>query len=186
MSHGTTTMAVESWLKQLQNPKSDEDRSAAQKELIEHMQRRMEALCRKMFFKSFGANGVVDWEDVYQEASLKLWRALGDVKPTNIRDYFGLATKKIREVSLDLCRKFVREVPVLSDAGGSFSPVTAAMWNEFHEQVEKLEPDLRETFELLWYQELTQKEVAEMLGVDESTIKRRWRRGREKLADYVV
>jgi RNA polymerase sigma-70 factor (ECF subfamily) len=185
MSQGTTTILVEGWLKWLEHPDSEEGRRA-RNELIEHTRRRMEALCRKMFFRSFDATGVIDWEDVYQEAALKLWKALADAKPTNVREYFGLATKKIREVSLDMCRKFVRDLPSLTDAGASYSPVTATMWSEFHEQVQKLDLELRETFELLWYHELTQKEAAEVLGVDESTVKRRWRRAREKLSDYVM
>ena len=185
MSAGNTTIQVEKWLQPLQNPESPEGIQARQ-ELIEHSQRRIAALCRKMFFRSFDATGVIDWEDVYQEAAIKLWKALADAKPTTVREYFGLATKKIREVSLDLCRKYVRDLPSLNETGASHSPVTAAMWSEFHEQVRQLPDDLREVFDLLWYNELTQKEAADLLGVDESTVKRRYRKARESLADFVL
>jgi predicted DNA-binding protein (UPF0251 family) len=36
---------------------------------------------------------------------------------------------------------------------------------------------------LLFYQELTQVEAAELLAVDPSTVKRRWRSARLKLCD---
>ncbi|MCA9245873.1 MAG: sigma-70 family RNA polymerase sigma factor [Planctomycetales bacterium] len=186
MSDGGTTILVQGWLNVLQDADSQAGQQA-RAELIQHTSRRMEALCRKMFFQSLNATPTVDWEDVYQEAALKLWKALEDVKPSNIREFFGLATKKIREVSLDLCRKYVREPPPAAAGGeASFSPVTAAKWAEFHEQVRKLDDNLRETFELLWYHELTQKEVAAMHGVDESTVKRRFRKAREQLAEYVL
>ena len=185
MSQGTTTIRVESWLRSVADPHSAPGQTA-RAELIEATQTRLQAICRKMFFQSFKQTGVIDCDDVYQEAALKLWHTLLDVKPTTAREYFGLATKKIREVMLDLCRKYVRDLPPLSEGGTSHSPVTAAMWNEFHEQAGKLDDDLRETFDLLCYHDLTQAEAAEILGVDESTVKRRWRKAREKLSDYVL
>ncbi len=185
MSEGKTTILVESWLKPLQNPDSDQGRQA-RNELIEHSHRRMKAMCHKMFFSSLKSSGVVDWEDVYQEAALKLWKALADAKPDSVRQYFGLATKKIQEVSKDMCRKYVRDLPELTAADASHSPVTAAMWTEFHEKVKALDDDLRETFELLWYHGLTQKEAAAILEVDESTVKRRYGRAKEKMVDFVL
>lgn len=185
MSDINTTMMVQKWLIPLQNPDSDEGRKARD-QLIQHTHHRLELLCRKMFFKSFKATGVVDWEDVFQESALKLWKALSDAKPDSVRKYFGLATKKIQEVSIDMCRKFVREIPELSDGNASYSPVTATMWTEFHDQVGKLDPILRESFELWWYHDLTHKEIAEILDVDESTVKTRCRKARVALAEFVV
>jgi len=185
MAEGNTTILVQGWLDVLKNADTVASQRA-RSELIEHTQRRMEALCRKMFFQSLKGAPPIDWEGGYQEAALKLWKALDDVKPANIREFFGLPTKKIREVSLDLCRKYVREPPPPAESGASFSPETAAKWAEFHDQVKKLEQPLRETFELLWYHDLTQKEVAAMHDVDESTVKRRFRKAREKLAEYVL
>lgn len=185
MSEGNTTIMVESWLKPMQNPDSEEGRQA-RNELIEHSHRRMKAMCHKMFFASLKSTGVVDWEDVYQEAAIKLWKALADAKPSNVREYFGLATKKIQEVSIDMCRKFVRDAPIIAPSGGSQSPVTVAMWSEFHNAVQQLPDKLRESFELLWYHDLTQKEAAEILGVDESTVKRRYRDAKEQLVDFVM
>ena len=167
----------------------DSDTIASQRarsELIEHTQRRMQALCQKMFFSSLKSTPPIDWEDIHQEAALKLWKTLEDLQPTNVREYFGLASKKIREVLLDTCRKYHREPPVFRGEVASFNPETAALWTEFHLQVQQLDEPLRETFELLWYHSLTQREVAEMHGVDESTVKRRFRKAREKLADYVI
>jgi RNA polymerase sigma-70 factor (ECF subfamily) len=57
-----------------------------------------------------------------------------------------------------------------------------ASWTEFHRQVDALPCEARETFDLLWYQGLTQAEAAEVLGVSEPTVKRRWRAARVQLA----
>jgi RNA polymerase sigma factor (sigma-70 family) len=181
-----TTVMVQRWLKEL--PHSDSVLGQqARDELIEHGRRRMEALCRKMFFKSLDGSPV-DYEDVYQESALRLWKSLTDIQPTTVREFFGLAATQIRRVLIDLCRKHLREppdvAPQMRDA--SYDPSALAKWTEFHQHVEKLEAPLRDVVELIWYHELTHKESAEILGVDERTVRRRWRKAREQLADYVL
>ena len=181
-----TTVMVQRWLKELPHPDSEVGQQA-RNELIEHGRRRMEALCRKMFFRSL-AGSPVDYEDVYQESALRLWKSLTDIRPTTVREFFGLASTQIRRVLIDLCRKHVREppdiAPELRDA--SYNPSSLAKWTEFHEQVEKLDDSMRDVVELLWYHDLTHKESADVLGVDERTIRRRWRKARERLADFVL
>jgi RNA polymerase sigma-70 factor (ECF subfamily) len=61
-------------------------------------------------------------------------------------------------------------------------PSKLVLWGEFHRAVEALPDEEREAVDLLWYQELSQEEAAETLGVDKSTVKRRWRAARLKLA----
>jgi RNA polymerase sigma-70 factor (ECF subfamily) len=76
----------------------------------------------------------------------------------------------------------------LSPDGGAPSPgqlthdpQELAAWSEFHEQVAALPAAERQVVDLLWYQELTQPEAADVLGVDVSTVKRRWRSARLRL-----
>jgi RNA polymerase sigma factor (sigma-70 family) len=57
-------------------------------------------------------------------------------------------------------------------------PDRLAAWTEFHEQVERLPEEEREVFSLLWYKGLSQAEAAEVLGVSDRTIKRRWQSAR--------
>lgn len=65
-------------------------------------------------------------------------------------------------------------------------PGTLDIWRRFHEAVQELPETEREVAELLWYQELTQEEAAEILNVDKSTVKRRWRSARLKLSDVLA
>jgi RNA polymerase sigma factor (sigma-70 family) len=64
-------------------------------------------------------------------------------------------------------------------------PGCLAIWSEFHRQVDNLPPIDKEITDLLLYQELTQEEAAEVLGVDKSTVKRRWRSARVKLHGFL-
>ena len=45
----------------------------------------------------------------------------------------------------------------------------------------RLPDDLRAVFDLLWYQELTQADVAELLGITEPTVKLRWVKARQQV-----
>lgn len=69
------------------------------------------------------------------------------------------------------------------------NPHELAAWSEFHQQVAALPAAERQVVDLLWYQELSQPEAAEVLGVDVSTVKRRWRSARlllhEKLQGWL-
>ena len=68
-------------------------------------------------------------------------------------------------------------------ADSTLDPVQLNAWSEFHAEVQTLPEQEREVVELLWYQELSQEEAAELLSVDKSTVKRRWRSARTKLAE---
>lgn len=181
-----TTVMVQRWLKELPNPNSELGQ-VAREELIEHGRRRMQSICRKMFFNSL-QDSPVDYEDVYQESALRLWKSLTDVQPKTVGEFFGLAATHIRRVLIDLCRKHQRKMQeaVREVDDETLNPSTLAKWTEFHRHVEDLDPALRDVIELLWYHDLTQREAAEILGLDERTVRRRWRKAREQLADYVL
>ena len=51
----------------------------------------------------------------------------------------------------------------------------------FTVSVESLNDEDREVFDLLWYQGLTQGEAAEVLGLSEKTVNRRWVAARMRL-----
>lgn len=76
--------------------------------------------------------------------------------------------------------------PVAQDPGtDTYDPKNLALWREFHDKVQALPDDEREVVEMLWYQDLSQEEAAQILDVDKSTVKRRWRSARMKLHDVL-
>jgi RNA polymerase sigma-70 factor (ECF subfamily) len=141
------------------------------------------------------------WEetdDVLQNAMLRLYRTLKDVPPASVADFLRLAALNIRRELLDLCKRYcgpqgMGANHVTFGPGGqgppdtpnqeSLDPGSLGVWSEFHEQVELLGEEERTVFDLLWYQGLSQAEAAEVLGVTERTIKRRWQSARLKLHD---
>lgn len=176
---------------------------SARQALIDCACRRLELLTRKMLG---GWPRVHRWEqtdDVLQNALLRLYRALADAPPADVRAFFRLAALCIRRELYDLAKHHFGPCgqganhataywrtpdeagspdvfEALADSGGD-DPVRLAAWAEFHAQVDRLPEDQREVFDLLWYQELSQAEAASLLGISERTLKRRWAAARLRL-----
>jgi RNA polymerase sigma-70 factor (ECF subfamily) len=145
------------------------------------------------------------WEqtdDVWQNASLRLWRALEHVQPVDARHFLRLAALQIRRELIDLARRHRGREGIgaahatqfalerdghPAECGGlaelTLEPCRLAEWQEFHARVEDLPDEDREVFDLLWYHGLTQEEAATVLQVSVRTIKRRWRSARLRLHD---
>jgi RNA polymerase sigma-70 factor (ECF subfamily) len=119
------------------------------------------------------------------------------------RDFFRLAALHIRRELLDLARHYYgpqgagahhtshtgsptesSRPPAATDPSDvTHEPVRLAAWSAFHEQVAALPDEERETFDLLWYQGLTQAEAADLLHLNVRTINRRWLSARMRLQD---
>lgn len=174
---------------------------AARQELLTRACERLQRLTRKMLR---GDSRVKRWEqtdDVFQNSALRLYRALQDVHPQTVQEFFRLAAVQIRRELIDLARHYYGPEGLgahsLTNHGqtdgdgtshGAAEPddlthelTRLAMWQEFHQQVETMPDDEREVFDLLWYQDLTEAEAAELLDVSVRTIHRRWQAARLRL-----
>jgi RNA polymerase sigma-70 factor (ECF subfamily) len=190
------TVLVQGWLDRLRA--GDE---SARKELLNCACERLSRLTRKMLR---GYPRLKRWEqtdDVLQNAAVRLYRALGQVRPASAADFFRLAALNIRRELLDLAKHYYgprgpgtkhASIGPKSEADAEAAaaserpapeggPDGLAAWTEFHSQIDRLPEEDRETFDLLWYQGLSQAEAAALLGVSERTIKRRWQSARLKL-----
>ena len=172
---------------------------AARDELLAATCERLQKLTRKMLRSYPNLRRWEQTDDVLQNASLRLCRALNDAAPQSPRHYFHLAAVQIRRELIDMARHhFGPQGPGahhLSDAGGvssraapaherpdhSSSPSRLAVWSEFHRQVEALPNEEREVFDLIWYQGLSQAEAMSVLNMSERTLQRLWRSARLKM-----
>lgn len=138
-------------------------------------------------------------DDVCQEAAARMHSALQVMEPESRRHFENLVALQIRRTLIDLARKqlrtvdqcpsrwtpqepFLRVDDVLNDFGDDAADSDSlSRWTRLHECVEEIpEPD-RETFQLMWYRGLRRCQIAEMMGVDVSTVQRRWRSARQFL-----
>ncbi len=173
---------------------------AAHDELIRRCSVRLELLTRKLLR---GFPGVRRWEDtgdVFQNAAMRLVRALSAVSPTNTRDFFGLAAEQIRRELIDLARHYrgpegdgrnLRDLPDPALSGqAAFDPPAPHVedldrWAALHEAVHQLPAEEREVFMLSFYHGWTQADVAELFQVDERTVRRRYQAATARLSELL-
>jgi RNA polymerase sigma-70 factor (ECF subfamily) len=189
-----STVAIQRCIDRLQAGQSN-----VRGELLDYAFARLQWMVKKM---KRGYERVGRWEqtdDVVQNASLRLYEALGQVEISDARHFFRLAALQIRRELLDLCRHYYgpqgaganhqtqvhepaadrSQLPLVFDrAELSADPQKVQEWGDFHRHVGELPETEREVVDLLWYHELSQDEAARILGVSTRHVKRLWRSAR--------
>lgn len=190
----TSTVVVQRLLDLLQAGDAD-----ASRQLLEVTMERLRVLSRKILADIPGVERWEEIDDLVQNSSLRLWKALQNHHPPTPLDYFRLAAAVIRRELIDLSRRYFGPhglaanqakswqpgssdaSPVELESNSTYDPVNLSNWTEFHEYVEKLPEEERILFDLLWYQGMTLDEAAESIGSSERTVRRHWRTARVKL-----
>lgn len=174
----------------------------AREELITHSVERLRRLARKMLRENPAVHRWNQTDDVLQNALVRLHRALEAVTPESPRRFVGLAATQIRRELIDLHRHhygpqgdgaYHASDPGQADSQGNARPMYDGVDNNLdpseqvalHEAVGSLKDEMREVFEMTFYQGMTQEEIAEAMGVSTKTIKRRWRDARLELQQLI-
>src|SRR5262245_47373564 len=159
--------------------------SSAADALIRTIGQRMEVLASRMLRGYPNVRCWADTNDVLQGAVWRLLNTLQKLRPASTRDFFNLAAAHVRRELLDLARRAAGKpkpgsgprveedsdlAPVAPDAPAD----ELELWGRFHEAVERLPPEDREVFSLAFYHGWTPPQIAELYGVNERTVRRRW------------
>src|SRR5262249_61897646 len=99
--------------------------------------------------------------------------------PADTRAFSRLASVQIRRELLDLARRHAGRPTAGPEAVEAAlderpAPEELELWCRFHQAVEALPADERETFSLVFYHAWTQARAAELLGASERTGRRGW------------
>ena len=124
-----------------------------------------------------------DAEDVLQNASLRLIRALREVRPESMRELYALASTLIRREMLDMARHFYGKLGIGANHDTVKTRTTSPSqaidsdpdfdrWVAFHELLEKLPAEEREVLALTFYHRLSKDEIAELMQVSTRTVNR--------------
>ncbi len=159
-------------------------------ELVELVYRRLEHLSRSNLSGFPGLRAYEQTGDVLGETWPRLLKSLRERDFRDSGHFFSYTAVLIRNVLIDLLRKHCgrggkkpREVAVDTFPEGSGAtgwkqtrtPDRDLMLQECHVAIENLEEKHQEMFNLRFYHGLREWECAEELGVDERTVRRRWR-----------
>jgi RNA polymerase sigma-70 factor (ECF subfamily) len=173
---------------------------AARDRIIELCAGRLRSLAHRMLRRFPNVRRWDDTDDVFQNAALRLHRALGQLDSAAPRSVMALAATQLHRELIDLARKHagpasyaanhgtnvVRHGQDRDDAPRHVDRAADAAepldrWEEFHAAVQRLPDESREVFHLVWYLGADQKTIATLVGCSERTVKTRWREAREAI-----
>jgi RNA polymerase sigma factor (sigma-70 family) len=186
-----TTVAVQRCLNELKTASSDSSAEIIVRSLLSKTCHRLSVLCRTRLMQQYPRLAAppcnLEADELLSAAVERLIKAMRDVRPVNVRQFFALANQHIRWELNDLARRLderptfteFHEVasPADSDSGLSLSA------RRILEAIDRLPAEEREVFELVRIQGLCQIEVAEILEVSPKTIQRRLGRALLELSD---
>lgn len=156
-----------------------------------HRLRRLTAHIFNGSFSPLAARHEVD--SIAHEAWLRLAQAMESADVQSLDHFFHLAAQKVRHVLLDLIDKDKRALSQVAALGSENSlpvggrthdPARLAVWTEFHRKAAELPDDERAVFEMHYYLDLPQAEVAAALGLHPRKVSRLWVSAMDKLADH--
>jgi RNA polymerase sigma factor (sigma-70 family) len=126
-----------------------------------------------------------DVEDVLQETFLDVWRCRRQLDPDRRFEPWLFAIARRRAIDALRRRRGVVEVAVVRDLMGTDGNQLAeqlAWAAEIRAALVQMSAEQREVIELAYFSELTQREIAERLGIPLGTVKARVSRGLRRLA----
>ena len=168
----------------------------ARDEMIRAALSRLEHLTRRMLRKYPSVARWAETGDVLTASAVRLLRALERTAVADTRGFMNLAAAVIRRELIDLARHFhgPQGLGANHESGDLVAGAPAAAvtdpdpahldrWTALHEAAEQLPAEEREVFQLRFYHGWTQERVAELLGFDVRTVRRRWRAACDALTE---
>jgi RNA polymerase sigma-70 factor (ECF subfamily) len=159
----------------------------ANQDLLRYAYGRLRKITRRQVRSS---GQVEETDDILHAGLIRLFRALESVQPESVAEFLGLAARQIRWALLDAIKH--RPGPSPEGSGPPDhqpGPATAAeesdLVRRLSEAIDQLPEELRFVVDCTIYAELSQAEIAGVLGVSERTVKRRWRQARLALYDQL-
>jgi RNA polymerase sigma factor (sigma-70 family) len=172
---------------------------AARRQLLDRAYNRLVKIAATIFKEDFPRlRGRHELESVVSEVWIRLVGALRTVHPETVDSFFGLVFKKARQVLLDMASRddavgHLQSIDVsdqeshrpIDPSDTTYEPKRLALLTEFHRQVEKLPDDERSVFELQYYGDFSQAEIAQIRQIHPKRVSRLWLAATERLAKWL-
>src|SRR6516165_7137805 len=158
---------------------------SARQELFATAHSQLERMARKRLDQQFGRLRFrgIETGDVLNDAMVQMVKRLelgSDLdRLSGERDFFVMVAQYIRWALLNTAKRLAQQAQELPQGdflgGETVHPFSLEQMSAFHAEVERLAPEQREVFELLYFCERSYEEAAELLAVHRDTVKRRYR-----------
>jgi RNA polymerase sigma-70 factor (ECF subfamily) len=180
----STTAVVQRYLNDLAG---DSPAEPIVRALLDQAVRRLHLLCATLLHRGYPRLAQppmnLQTDELLGAVTERLLKAMREVRPQTVRQFFALANQHMRWELNDLARRLDQQpsavelqeglVPAPPSSGSGLTPNGRRML----EAIDKLPEEEREAFSLVRVQGMTQNEAAHLLGVAASTVKRRLDRG---------
>jgi RNA polymerase sigma-70 factor (ECF subfamily) len=166
---------------------------AALGDLLAHFQHRLRVLAGAKLAQFPKVAPHYETDDVVQQASMRLVRAIRETKPDSPARFWGLVATCIRRELIDLKRKVVgsqgdaknlyanrpgdpeqHDALLVGRPDTESGPMTNLADEEFHAKADELPEPERSVFRLRYYNRHTHREVGELLGLSVDKAKALW------------
>ena len=197
MEENHTTAVVQRYLNDLAGVRGDSPAEPIIRDLLAGAVKRLHVLCSSLLFHRYPRLARpplnLQTDELLGSVVERLLKAMRQVRPQTVRQFFALANQHMRWELNDLARRLDEQaaavelrdslVPAPAESSGSqASPNTRRIL----EVIGSLPEEEREAFNLVRIQGMTQPEAAAVLGVSAKTVQRRLNRGLLLLADQLA
>jgi RNA polymerase sigma factor (sigma-70 family) len=183
VEHPHTTLAIQGYLDELAGLRGDAPAEPVVRALLARAVGRLELFCGTLLFRSYPRLTRpplnLQSEEMLGAVVERLLKAMREVRPGNVRQFFAIANQHMRWELNDLARRLDEQTPPLpipegfaavqESSGSQISPVARRLF----QAIEGLPDEEREVFSLIRIQGMTRSEAAEILDVSVKTVQRR-------------
>jgi RNA polymerase sigma factor (sigma-70 family) len=193
MDESRTTAAVQRYLDDLAGVSGDSSAEPVIRQLLARSVDRLHLLCAHLLHRSYPrlTRGPfnLNADEVLSAVVERMLKAMREVRPTNVRQFFGLAGRHMRwelndlarrldarEAALELRESRVVAPPPPEPRDDSAPSAPSETLSRILSAIDDLPEDEREAFNLVRLQGLGNSEAARLVGVSAKTIQRRLKR----------
>ena len=181
-----TTVVVQQYLDELAAAQGDSQVEPVVRDLLGRAATRLQFLCATLLHRRYPRLARpplnLQTDELLSALVERLLKAMRDLRPENVRQFFAFASQHIRWELNDLARRLDERTPTYPLPEGAL-PAPESTDSELNpnarrilDAIENLPGPERETFSLVRIQGITQIEAAELLRVSPKTIQRRLNR----------
>lgn len=190
-----TTAAIQRYLADLSVSGAASTADPIVRELLERATGRLRLLCATMLHRSYPRLARPplgpEVDEMLGSIVVRLLRAMREIRPQNVRQFFGLATRHMRWELNDLARRLDQSSRTALDADSVAAPPPSstglsANARRMLDAIENLPEEERDVFDLVRIQGLTHEEVAGLLDVSVRTVQRRLRQSSMMLTESLA
>jgi RNA polymerase sigma factor (sigma-70 family) len=197
MDENHTTSSIERYLHELADVRGDSPAEPVVRALLSRAVDRLHTLCASLLYRSYPrlTHGPLNLqsEEMLGAVVERLIKAMREIRPKTVREFFALANQHMRWELNDLARRLDKQAGAaeLHESRVAAPPESSSSQlndnaSRILQAIEDLPEDEREVFSMVRIQGMTQSETADVLSISPKTVQRRLNRAVALLSEALA